>query len=147
MSYVFVAGTFNVFHDGHKRLLDKALEVQRENDGSAIIVGVTTDEYARTHKDVPVDNLWIRGLRVDVYLRSKGYPFGLIWPIDGPGIPPDFPTSRDDVLICASDTKDNAMDALAAIPEERRPRMVVIWRDPAMPSSSDMIRSMSTGNE
>lgn len=147
MNYVFVAGTFNVFHDGHKRLLDKALEVQCENDGSAIIVGVTTDEYARAHKDVPVNDFWIRAWEVEKHLRFKGCPFSKIWPIDGPGVPPDFPTSRDDVLVCASDTKDNAMDALAAIPEERRPRMVVIWRDPAMPSSSDIIRSMSTGNE
>lgn len=46
----------------------------------------------------------------------------------------------DRVELCASDMKDSAMGTLAAIPEERRPRMVVIWRDPAMPSSSDIIR-------
>lgn len=146
MRYIFVAGTFNVFHNGHRRLLDRAIDEQRKNGGT-LVVGVTTNEYARAHKDVPVNNYKDRCGEVKNHLAYKRAIPSLIWPIDGPGIPPDFPTTRDDVLVCASDTKDNAMDALAAIPEERRPRMVVIWRDPAMPSSSDIIRSMSTGNE
>lgn len=146
MSYIFVAGTFNVFHDGHRRLLDRAIDEQRKN-GGMLVVGVTTNEYARTHKDVPIRDYNERYLDVENYLISRNARPYHIRSIDGPGIPSDVITSRDDVLVCASDTKDNAMDALAAIPEERRPRMVVIWRDPTMPSSSDIIRSMSTGNE
>lgn len=146
MRHIFVAGTFNVFHEGHRRLLDRAIDEQRRN-GGVLAVGITTDEYARAHKDVPVNDYGDRSGAVREYLAyRRAIPYTMLR-INGPGIPPDFPTSRDDVLICARDTKDNAMDALAAIPEERRPRMVVIWRDPAMPSSSDIIRSMSTGNE
>jgi len=52
-----VAGTFNILHEGHKRLIEKAFEA-----GDEVIVGLTADEMASgARKDV-----------VPFYLRKKG---------------------------------------------------------------------------
>jgi pantetheine-phosphate adenylyltransferase len=44
---VVVAGTFGPLHDGHRSLLQKALEAGDEG----VVVGVTTDEFATATRD------------------------------------------------------------------------------------------------
>ena len=50
---VLVAGTFNRFHDGHRALIVRAVwEAMRT--GQTLCIGVTTDEFAKVGRDVPV---------------------------------------------------------------------------------------------
>lgn len=63
---VGLGGTFNIFHRGHRALLDKAFEV-----GDHVIIGITSDEFARQRKD-DVRPLNDRREGVEAYLRSKG---------------------------------------------------------------------------
>jgi pantetheine-phosphate adenylyltransferase len=48
--HVVVAGTFGPIHDGHRRLLATALECGDEG----VIVGLTSDAFARGKRDRPV---------------------------------------------------------------------------------------------
>ncbi|HLH86627.1 MAG TPA: pantetheine-phosphate adenylyltransferase [Thermoplasmataceae archaeon] len=43
--YTVVGGTFNILHKGHKQLLKAAL-----GTGNTVIIGLTTDDYLRSHK-------------------------------------------------------------------------------------------------
>jgi len=52
---VCVAGTFNVIHDGHRRLLEKAFEI-----GNEIFIGLTSDEMAKSRRDVIVQRYELR---------------------------------------------------------------------------------------
>ena len=47
---VCLGGTFNIFHDGHKRLIDKALEVAGE-EGS-VHIGITVGDVINHKKNV-----------------------------------------------------------------------------------------------
>lgn len=140
MRHIFVAGTFNRFHAGHERLLSRALREQRDG-GGMIVVGVTSDAYASKHKTVGVTPYGERCVRVADFLQSRGADSYRIESISGPELLTDLQTTKDDVLICATDTKDNAVRALEAVPEDIRPALVEIWRDPAMPSSTEMIKA------
>lgn len=46
---VFISGTWDLFHIGHLRILQKAKSL-----GDYLVVGVVTDEFAQTYKEKPV---------------------------------------------------------------------------------------------
>lgn len=50
---VVVGGTFNIFHAGHRRLLDEAIAVAAFKRCS-LVIGITTDEFARSTRSVKV---------------------------------------------------------------------------------------------
>ena len=147
MTYeVYVAGTFNVLTEGHKKLL--SIAVREMEEFRHLSVYVTNDMSYFKDKEVPVRAFERRCGDVRRYLT---YEHGLekdqfeIWPLQ--------PTSekkarawwsKTDVLVCSSETRNNAEGLLSKIPESNRPKLVVLERDKA-PSSTDIIKKSLSG--
>ena len=65
---VAVGGTFDPLHDGHKKLLKKVFEL---SEGGKIVVGVTSDRFARATKKVLLRPYAARAARVRRFLREE----------------------------------------------------------------------------
>lgn len=63
-----VGGTFSVIHEGHKRLLEKAFEVAER-----VVIGLSTDEYARSIKPYDVPPFERRRENLERYLATAGH--------------------------------------------------------------------------
>ncbi len=61
-----MAGTFNVLHDGHRALLDRAM-----GEGECLVVGITSDAMASLERE-DVLPFYMRRRAVEEYLASKG---------------------------------------------------------------------------
>ncbi|HUV60877.1 MAG TPA: inosine/xanthosine triphosphatase [Thermoplasmata archaeon] len=70
---VCIGGTFNIIHIGHELLFETAFSV-----GDAVEVGLTTDEFARCTKNVPVRSYDERKRDLDNFLRRYGKPFEIV---------------------------------------------------------------------
>ncbi len=69
MPKVAVGGTFQYFHDGHAKLIEKAFEIAE--DGK-VHIGLTSDEMlSKSHS---VDNYEKRRNRLLQHIKEKGYP-------------------------------------------------------------------------
>jgi pantetheine-phosphate adenylyltransferase len=55
---VAVGGTFDKIHEGHLRLLDKAFQI-----GEKVLIGVTSDEFARSKGKIEPCNVRMSNLR------------------------------------------------------------------------------------
>lgn len=67
-SKVALGGTFDGLHKGHKRLIEKALEI-----GEKVLIGVTTDEMLkREPKPHSVDGYGDRVKKLNVFLKEIG---------------------------------------------------------------------------
>lgn len=55
---VAVGGTFDKFHEGHRRLLDKAFQL-----GQKVLIGVTSDEFARSKGTTEPCNIRMSNLK------------------------------------------------------------------------------------
>ena len=75
-AYTIVAGSFGIFHKGHKELLLAAA-----NRGDPIIVGVTTDVYAKPRKNYEIASYKQRTRNVQNFLSALGADFE-IHPLD-----------------------------------------------------------------
>jgi pantetheine-phosphate adenylyltransferase len=97
MSQVAVGGTFNPLHDGHKALLMKAVDLSR---GSALLIGLTSDEMARK-KTLVVDDYQSRYHEVMTFVQDHGVLPQIIKLNDpyGPTISDDF-----DYLVVSPET-------------------------------------------
>ena len=62
---VYTGGTFDLFHSGHVRLLERCKEVS--GDGY-LVVSVNTDEFCSQYKEPPICNL---AERMEVVLSCK----------------------------------------------------------------------------
>ncbi len=94
-----VAGTFNVLHDGHMRLIAQAFEV-----GEYVLVGITSDKMASQERDDIVP-LYIRRKNLENYLDTFGKPYS-IEVIDDIYGPKEMDTI--DVLVVSTETLPNA---------------------------------------
>lgn len=93
-----VAGTFNILHDGHKALLDRAFEV-----GDLVRIGITSDRMAREGRN-SVAGVSIRSKEIEDHVRGKGrYEIFEIDDIYGPAVMMD----DVDVLVVSEETLDN----------------------------------------
>ncbi len=111
---VAMGGTFDVLHNGHKTLLRKAFAVGRK-----VMIGVTSDEFARSlHKPHKVDPYTKRRNDLEHLLkRRKLFSRATIVPLhDRYG--PTVNTSRIDALIVSRRTIKTAYEINA----ERRAR-------------------------
>jgi pantetheine-phosphate adenylyltransferase len=68
---VMVGGTFDPFHDGHKRLITRSFELAGR-DGE-VTIGLTTDAFA-SRKVHPVRPFQERKRVLEEFIRSKGFP-------------------------------------------------------------------------
>ncbi len=149
MTYeVYVAGTYNVLTDGHKKLLSVA--VREMEDFRHLSVYVTDDMSYFKDKEVPVRAFQRRCADVKRYLtREHGLDEDQfdIWPLQPEtGRRASAWWSRTDVLVCSSETRTNAEEILSRIPESNRPKLVVLERD-NMPSSTDIIKKSLEGEK
>ena len=70
---VYVGGTFNRFHDGHRALMDKVIETADAIEGPVdVILYVTSDRLAQSTRRMKVRPFADRALQVQQYLSSKG---------------------------------------------------------------------------
>ena len=103
---VAVGGTFDVFHKGHKCLIDKAFEI-----GEEVLIGVSSDTLARSLGKEPGNSFVERATKVIEYLESR-YPnrryalYKLMDPygplVEDPGI---------DALVVSPETKKRGLEA------------------------------------
>jgi pantetheine-phosphate adenylyltransferase len=69
MPKVAVGGTFQYFHDGHAKLIEKAFEIAK--DGK-VYIGLTSDEMlSKSHS---VDDYETRRTRLLQYIKKMGFP-------------------------------------------------------------------------
>lgn len=141
MSYtVYVGGTFNVLHEGHRKLLRKAVECMGEF--RHLEVGVTASAWAK--RDVPVrnaewrrqdvlhyltDELGVRPDRIEFTIISSDCPVAMVRDLDA-----------TDILVCSTETEQAGRRCLSRVSEDVRPRLVVVSRDRGMRSSTDIIK-------
>jgi len=71
---VCLGGTFSIFHKGHKKLLLKASQLSRR-----LIVGVTSDEYAKSlRKCHPVEAFEKRVEKIKKFLETLQVSFKIV---------------------------------------------------------------------
>lgn len=108
-----VAGTFGPLHDGHRRLLGTALEVGDEG----VVVGLTSDDLARSSRDREVPGFADRRAGVEAALRDLDQ-WGRDWEIqeirDEHGFADDLPDL--DALVVSPETYPE----VEAINDDRR---------------------------
>ncbi len=98
MITVAVAGTFDVLHDGHRTLIQRAFEV-----GDRVLVGITSDAMASCGRDETVP-LEIRRRELESYLAMLGpHSVFVIDDIYGP----DEVMDTVDVLVVSEETLPN----------------------------------------
>lgn len=141
MSYtVYVGGTFNVLHEGHRKLLRKAVECMGEF--RHLEVGITASNWVK--RDVPVRNSEWRKMDVMHFLTDElGVRPDRVWFTLITGECP-MAVTRDtdatDILVVSSETESAGRRCLERLPEGSRPRLVVVSRDKGMKSSTDIIK-------
>ncbi|MDR1404249.1 MAG: inosine/xanthosine triphosphatase [Candidatus Methanoplasma sp.] len=94
-----VAGTFNVLHEGHKQLIQKAFET-----GDEVIVGITSDEMASRSRDETIA-LGIRMKELKSFLRSMDKPWEVVEIEDIYG--PKEKIDTADILVVSEETEKN----------------------------------------
>lgn len=112
MTISAVAGTFDVLHSGHKKLIDRAFLL-----GDSVIVGITSDTMARGGRSV-VNPLAVRIAVLEDYLSTKNGEWE-IHTIDDPMGPKGL-MDRVDVLVVSEETAGNGR----MIAEDREKRGV-----------------------
>jgi len=104
-----VAGTFNVLHDGHKALLDRAFQV-----ADHVRIGITSDRMASEGRGAYV-NIDLRRKELESYVRGKGsYELFEIDDMYGPAAMMD----DVDILVVSEETLENGRK----VNERRRER-------------------------
>jgi len=96
-----VGGTFNVIHKGHELLFETAFTV-----ADSVEVGLTSDDYARTIKSVPVSPYFQRKASLARFLERYGKPFDIVMISDMKGTAATSETL--DALVVSPETRDNA---------------------------------------
>ena len=96
---VAVAGTFNVLHEGHKALLDRAMWIADE-----LYIGITSDEMASSGRDEVIP-YYLRRSAVEDYVMSKG-EIATIFEINDVYGPPEIMDDVD-ILVVSEETAEN----------------------------------------
>jgi pantetheine-phosphate adenylyltransferase len=99
---IAVAGSFNLIHKGHEKLLARAFEA-----GEEIYIGLTSDELARADRDVEVQSFETRKKNlIEVALKfSGGKMFNIVEISDplGPAVSDDY-----DAIVVSKETTGRA---------------------------------------
>ncbi len=97
MMKVGVGGTFNVLHNGHRRLLETAI-----GNGDVLAVGLMSDDYCRRHKTVLLPYAE-RERALRQFLELKNVPFTIVPLNVKEGTAPSDPEL--DVLVVSQETQ------------------------------------------
>lgn len=107
-----VAGTFNILHEGHKALLDRAFEL-----GDEVYIGITSDRMASSSRG-RLNTYYIREKAVREYAASKKKPFSVFTIDDIYG--PDEMMDHVDVLVVSEETLGNGKEVVRKAAEKGR---------------------------
>jgi cytidyltransferase-like protein len=84
-SKVATGGTFDQLHAGHRRLLERSFDLGKE-----VVIGLTSDEFARREGKVPKRPYHLREAELDAYIRAnfpgRRYSIAKLDDYFGPGI-------------------------------------------------------------
>ena len=105
-----VAGTFNILHEGHKALLDRAFQL-----GDEVYIGITSDRMASSSRD-RLNTYYIREKAVKEYAASKKKPFSVFTIDDIYG--PDEMMDHVDVLVVSEETLANGKEVVRKASEK-----------------------------
>jgi cytidyltransferase-like protein len=141
LKWVSVGGTFDVMHKGHWFLLEETFNV-----GEKAIVGITTDEFARTlKKQHDIDSYETRRRDVENYLKVRGfYERSKIVPLNDPF----GPTIDNDYLegIVVSEETEVTAEVInkMRVEQGRKPLLIfvitMVLADDGKPISSTRVR-------
>jgi inosine/xanthosine triphosphatase len=95
-----IAGTFNILHKGHKRLIEKAFEV-----GDEVIIGLTSDTMASGARD-DVIPFYMRKKELEAFLEKMDKPWEIIVINDIYG--PKEKADLADIIVVSEETAKNA---------------------------------------
>lgn len=146
-SKVATGGTFDGLHAGHRRLLERSFELADE-----VVIGVTSDEFARNHGKSPDMPYEEREAELVSYLKEafpgRRYTIAKLDDFFGPGI-----ASKDVQALVASPETGERVATANALRAERgfQPLELVIvqWvpAEDGKPISSTRIRSGEIDSE
>ena len=138
---VAVGGTFDILHKGHKRLIEKALEV-----GESVLLGVTTNEMVdRAPKTHEINSYEDRVKELMAFLDEKrASDRAIIVPLNDP-YGPALTDEAIDVLVVSLETAGRAreLNALRAAKGRKRVKLWVIemvLAEDGAPISTNRIR-------
>jgi inosine/xanthosine triphosphatase len=94
------AGTFNILHEGHKRLIEKAFET-----GDEVIIGITTDAMASSARS-EILPLYLRKKELEAFLSKMDKPWKIIEINDVYG--PKKTVDSADIIVVSEETAKNA---------------------------------------
>lgn len=94
--HVVLGGTFDILHDGHRALLGAAFE----RSPKAIVIGLTTDRFARETRD-QVNPYAVRERNLKRYLAAHRWRRARIESIDDPYGPADDLPGLDVIVVSA----------------------------------------------
>ncbi|HVC26576.1 MAG TPA: pantetheine-phosphate adenylyltransferase [Nitrososphaerales archaeon] len=139
-SKVATGGTFDQLHAGHRRLLEKSFAL-----GDEVVIGLTSDEFARKEGKVPKRPYKQREAELEAYIRERfpgrRYSIAKLDDFFGPGI-----ASREVKALVASPETGKRVELANALRAKRGfpplELVVVDWvvADDGRPISSTRIR-------
>lgn len=98
---VGLGGTFNLIHKGHELLFETAFTV-----GDSVEVGLTSDEFAKSIKSVPVAPYFQRKASLIKFLQRYGKPFDVVMIADMKGTAATSETM--DAIVVSPETRSQA---------------------------------------
>jgi len=112
-SKVATGGTFDQLHAGHRRLLEKSFEL-----GAEVVIGLTSDEFARKGGKAPKRTYELRKAELDAYIRGRfpgrRYSIAKLDDFFGPGI-----ASKDVEALVASPETGKKVELANALRAKR----------------------------
>jgi len=103
---IVCGGTFDHFHEGHKKFLEHGLSISK-----MFIIGITSDRYIKKFKDRNIETYKIRKKTVlDFLIKNKISNNFKIVKIDSNKIPKNVEELGVDALIVSQETKKGALE-------------------------------------
>jgi pantetheine-phosphate adenylyltransferase len=141
LQLVSVGGTFDVFHKGHTMLLEEAFNV-----GDRVIIGLTTDEFARNlHKPHKIDCYAKRQKDLIRFIAERGLEKRAeIFPLNDP-FGPTIDSDEMEGIIVSEETEPGALEInKQRVKRGKRPLLIVVFKmilaQDGKPISSTRIR-------
>ena len=137
------AGTFNILHEGHKSLLDRAFSL-----GDVVYIGITSDAMASKGRD-SVNSYYVREKAVRDYADSKKKKYA-IYRIEDKYGPAEMMDSVD-VLVVSEETLENGKEVVRRFSTDRKKMelsvvSIVKKDDGTKLSSTDIVKGICSRN-
>ena len=138
-----VAGTFNILHEGHRALIDRAFSI-----GDEVYIGITSDAMASVSRRM-LNSYYIREKAVKDYALTKNKAFRIFSIDDIYG--PDEMMDHVDVLVVSEETLKNGEEVVRRAKERGRDMGLSVVglvkkKDGSKLSSTDIVNGICSRN-